>query len=309
MTEFVRQISSEALRLKGRLPSQSRVSWKRFLRAVSQKVLNISKYKHSAPNHSHAKKTIPIRSSSQVCPKPHVTRGCPNAGWDPGSTGVCGPWPATSMPQESAPACQPSHDVSTSACATSLVCHLSVGHLAAWVAQREDSSGRATLAWTMQRPQTLPQDTTGSLRATAGSHSPDTFPELLFALTPAPLASLNFGLPLTIQHSTLRGSLSQSPSPPAPAVSYHQLPANNKAFSSEAGPEPFPISIRGTQNYMMTHFSTSHKLSFSTWGCSGACLVQILPSLFTHKSVDDKTQDFGAGERGIRSPKVFTCSH
>lgn len=44
------------------------------------------------------------------------------------------------------------------------------------------------------------------------------------------------------------------------------------AFFREAGPEHFPISVRGTQNYMMTYFSTSHKLPLCTWGCSGACL-------------------------------------
>lgn len=38
---------------------------------------------------------VGTRPSSQVCPKPHVTRGCPSAGWDPSCTCACGPWPAT----------------------------------------------------------------------------------------------------------------------------------------------------------------------------------------------------------------------
>lgn len=114
---------------------------------------------------------VGTRSSSQVCPKPHVTRGCPNAGWDPAAqVPVVHGQPLPCL-KSNPPACQPSKDLSTSACATSLVCHLSVDHLAAWVAQQEDSSERVTLAWPMQKPQTLPQDTTGSLWATSGSHS------------------------------------------------------------------------------------------------------------------------------------------
>lgn len=119
------------------------------------------------------------------------------------------------------PTCQPSKDLSTSACATSLVRHLSVDHLAAWVAQQGDSSDRVTLAWPMQRPQTLPQNTTGSLWATTGSHSPAAFPKLLFAQTPTPPSFSEFWSPLAHPTQHIRRSLSQPPSPPAPAVSSH----------------------------------------------------------------------------------------
>lgn len=159
---------------------------------------------------------------------------------------LCGPWSATSKPCES-PFSLPDtfmRCLSTSACATSLACHPSVGHLAACVAQQGDSSGRVTLAWPKQGPQASSQGTTGSLQTTAGSCSPAILPNLRFALTPPPLPSLNFGLPYPIQHSTSRGLLSQSPSPPAPAASYHHLPDNNKVLPSRAGQESLPLSVR-----------------------------------------------------------------
>lgn len=186
----------------------------------------------------------------------------------------------------------------------------SVDHLAARVAQQGDSSDRVTLAWPMQRPQTLPQNTTGSLQATTGSHSPATLPKLLFAQTPTPPASLNFGLPLLIQHSTSGDH----------CLNLHQLlpqlsPTTNSQLITKCSP--------GNQG-QSTFQSPLEELKITKWHISPpltSCLlalggavelvfVQILPSsLFTHKSVDDETQDFGAEEGGIRSHKVFTCSH
>lgn len=237
------------------------------------------------------------RSSSQVCPKPHVTRGCPNAGWDPICTDACGPWQATFMPQEPLPSLPALTRSQHFSLCSSLVHHLSVDHLA-WL-RGFLWQGRLGLA----------KDTTGSFWATAGSHSPATFPKLLFALTPTPPTSLDFGLPLPIQHSTLRGSLPQPPSPPALAASYHHLPANNKVFSSEAGPKHFPISVRGTQNCMM-YFPPSYKLPFSIWGCSGACLFSDPAFLSVHLPIcrwQDTRLVLGRGESG--HPKFSHSSH
>lgn len=51
-----------------------------------------------------------------------------------------------------------------------------------------------------------------------------------------------------------------------------------KCSPVKQGQSPCLSLLGGTQNYMTTYFITSHNLPFSTWGCSGSWLVEILPS-------------------------------
>lgn len=74
-----------------------------------------------------------------------------------------------------------------------------------------------------------------------------------------------------------------------------------KCSLAELGQSPFLSPLGGTQNYTATHFFTSHNLPFSTWGCSGAWLVQILPSSGLTQNLQmtrHKVLVLGVGESG-----------
>lgn len=83
---------------------------------------------------------VATKSSTQVGPKPQATGGwdssCADALW-PMVSDCHASWVTLSLPALT-------WRVSTSACATSVACHPSMGHLAAWVTQQGDSSSMAT---------------------------------------------------------------------------------------------------------------------------------------------------------------------
>lgn len=199
----IRQIITEALRLKGGrlvqpLFSKRRLTWPcpaRFL--ISPRVEALLQAR-AAPR----RPSQPAVETRWV-PSPRLLGAVPAPAGILAVLVPCGPWLATSKLCEallSLPAL--TLHLSTSACATFLECHPSMGHLAACLAQEGDSSSRVTLAWPTQGPQALSQGTTGSLWAAAGNCSPAILLNLRFALTPPSLPSLNFGLPYSIQHST-----------------------------------------------------------------------------------------------------------